>query len=178
MKITKLTAGLLAAVMALSICACGKDKGADTDADTETKTEAKTETKGKKQSKSDSDEIAITVGDAKMSKSDLELYVKNYSGSLDFDTAKEYAIRDAQDLLSTEAVFSAMDLSYTDEEKAAQQADIDSAIESMGGEDEFQNYLDQAGITEDFFKRVFNMTSAQEKIFADDISDDKVQKEF
>lgn len=155
MKITKFTAGILLAAMAVSLCACGSGEQANDDA------------------------VAITVGDAVMTKADLESYIYGYTvNGVDFETAKEYAIEDVTNMLSAEAIFAAEGLSYTDDELAAQKAGKDAVIENFGGKDGYNEYLDSMNISDEFIDRMLNANYAQEKIFADDVSDDAVRQEF
>lgn len=157
MKITKITAAVLSAAMAVSLCACGNNAS----------------------EQSSGGSAVITVGSKTMTAEELEAYVKGYTmGGLDFDTAKEYAVNDATDILSTEALFDAMGLSYTDEEKAANEKEKESVIGNFGGEDGYKEYLDSMGITDEFVDRMLNSNHAQEKIFADEVSDEKVRQNF
>ena len=153
MKITKITAGILSAAMALTLCACGS-KVAD-------------------------DAAAVTVGDAVMTKADFESYVKGYTmNGLDLESAKEYAIEDVTNVLNAEALFAAEGLSYTDEDLVEQKAAKDEIIANLGGEDGYNDYLDSMEVTDEFIDRMLNANYALEKIFADDASDDAVRQNF
>ncbi len=156
MKITKITAGILSAAMALALCACGADNAQQSDS-----------------------EAVITVGNASITKSDMEAYIKSYTmGGLDFETAKQYAAKDAEQLVSTEALFDAMGLSYTDEDKAEQKSGKEAVVNNFSGEEGYGEYLESMGITDEFVDRMLNENYAQEKIFADDISDEKIRADF
>lgn len=154
MKITKITAGILSAAMAVSLCACGSSKVED-------------------------DAVALKMGDAVITKAELEAYVSSYTmGGFDIDTAKEYAIEEAENILSAEALFAAEGLSYTDEELAKQKEAKDGIIQNFGGEDGYKEYLDSMGITDELIDRMLGSNYELEKIFADEVSDDAVKKNF
>ena len=156
MKSTKITAGILSAALALTLCACGS---------------------GNEQAADDT--IAISVGDAVMTKADLESYINGYTvNGLDLETAKEYAIEDVTNMLSAEALFAAEGLSYTDEDLAEQKAGKDAVIANFGGEDGYNDYLDSMGVTNEFIDRMLNASYAEEKIFADYVSDDAVREKY
>ena len=153
MKTTKITAGILSVAMALTLCSCGKEAG--------------------------DDEIAISVGSATMTKSELMEDIRGYTvNGIDIETAKEYAIEDATNMLNTEALFEAMGLSYTDEDLAKQKEGKDEIIANFGGEDAYNEYLESLDVTDEFIDRMLNVNYAQEKIFADAVSDDAVRQDY
>ena len=155
MKTTKITAAVLSAAMALTLAACSSGEPA-------------------------SDEtIAVSVGDAVITKTELESYINGYTtNGLDIETAKEYAIEDVTNILSAEALFEAEGLSYTDEDLAEQKEGKDAVIANFGGEDGYNEYLDSMGITDELIDRMLNSNYAQEKIFADEVSDDAIRQSF
>ena len=154
MKVTKITAGILSAAMTLTLCACGGEKVPD-------------------------DTVAISVGDAVMTKGELTSYINGYMvNGLDFETAKEYAIEDVKEILSAEALFAAEGLSYTDEDLAKQQEGKEALIENFGGEDGYKDYLDNMGFNDELFNRMMNANYAQEKILADEVSDEAVRQNY
>ena len=153
MKITKITAGILSAAMAISLCACGKTFADDTP--------------------------VLTMGDEVITKADYDEFIAYYTSTgLDFETAKEYAAQYAEHILSVEALFAAEGLSYTDEDLADYKAQKDEVIENWGGEEAYNEQLDSLGITDAFFDRMLNSDHALEKIFAGDVSDDMVKQNF
>ena len=114
-----------------------------------------------------------------MTKADMESYIKGYTtNGLDLETAKEYAVEDVTRMLSAEALFAAEGLSYTDEELAKQKEAKDAVIANFGGEDGYNDYLDSMGVTDEFIDRMLNSAYAEEKIFADEISDDAVRQNY
>ena len=154
MKTTKITASVLSAALALTLCSCGGGQVSD-------------------------DEIAISVGSAVMTKGDLATDIRGYmANGIDFETAKEYAIGDATNILNVEALFEAEGLSYTDEDFAKMKENKDAMIASLGGEDGYKDYLDSLGVTEEFLDRILNANYAQEKIFADEVSDDALKQNY
>ena len=154
MKITKITAGILSAAMAVTLCACG-EKIAD-------------------------DAPALTMGNSVITKAEFEEFVSYYTTGVGFDaeSAKEYALEYAEHILSVEALFEAEGLSYTDEDLAKQKEEKEKLIENWGGEESYNQQLENFGITDAFFDKMLNADYALEKIFADYVSDEQVKQNY
>lgn len=122
--------------------------------------------------------VAVRIGNFAMNKSELKIYVDEFlSYGMSIDYAQQYAVNAATNMLSLEAVFAAEGLSFTDEEKAAQQSEKELLIyDGFGYEYGYREYLAENGITDAFVDRVIAAAYMQEKLFADDISEEGVKK--
>ena len=114
------------------------------------------------------DSIAISVGDAAMTRAEYSYY----AGSYPIESVSEAAA-----MLALEAVFDAESLSFTDEEKAEIQEYKNLLIETkIGDESAYNDYLDMTRITDTFIDRIISWNYIVEKLFADDLSDDGMKK--
>ena len=126
------------------------------------------------------DPVAVSVGNSSMTRAELLMYVNSYlADGMDSDNARNYAVEAAKIMLSTEAVFNAIGLSFTDEEKAAQAEERAELVAyNFGGEDAYSAYLVERGITDTFVRRMLSTDYAVDKIFADDLSDEGLKKYY
>ena len=126
------------------------------------------------------DSVAVSVGNSTVTKSELQIYANSYlAGKLSLEQAKYYAAEDARILLSIEAVFNAMGLSFTDEELAAQEAERKELVQkNFGGDDKYNDYLTRSGVTDTFVRRMIAADYATVKIFADDLSEESLKKYY
>lgn len=130
--------------------------------------------------RSEGGSAAVSVGSYSFNKDELMMYVNSYTvNSLDIGSALSYAIEDATTMLSTEALFKAMGLSFSDEELATQETEHANIITyNFRGEDGYNAYLADNGITDEFVKRMIRADYAVEKIFADDLTEENVKKYY
>ena len=124
--------------------------------------------------------VAISVGGSAITKSELMMYVNTYlANGMPAVLAVEYAVADAVNMLSVEAVFNAMGLSFTEEELEAQNTErADLAQYNFGGEDAYNAFLAECGITDTFIRRMLSADYAVEKIFADDLSEEGLKEYY
>ena len=122
---------------------------------------------------------AVSVGGSSLTAPEVMMYASSYMVNLDINTAVIYAVQDATAMLSVEALFNAMGLSFTDAEKAAHEAEHANIIEhNFGGEDEYNAFLAENGVTDEFVTRMIRADYALEKIFADDLSEESIKKYY
>lgn len=150
---TKLTAIILAALTALSLCACGEP--------------------------SDDSETVFTIGDAVITKSEFTAYVSMYmqNGSYTIDSAKEFAMEDATNNLAATVLFEKEGLSFTDEELKEKEEQKKTIIKNLGGNSAYKDYLKTLGVEDSFIDNLLDAQYATDKLFKDDISEE-AQKQY
>ncbi|MCH5211783.1 MAG: peptidylprolyl isomerase [Oscillospiraceae bacterium] len=131
MKKTGLFALLTAGAVMLSSAGCGTNKAA----------------------KKASGDVAIEVGDHKITMADASVFIQSYMGYYDFDTAKKTALEGIEDVFEREALAKKMNIELTDEDKdniIMQKA----SLATRGGQtlSEYKKYLESAGSSIDFIK--------------------------
>ena len=114
------------------------------------------------------DTIAISIGDATMTRAEYSYYAGGYPSDAVSETAA---------MLALEAIFDAEGLSFTDEEKAEMREYKNFLIEDeFADESDYNEHLAENGITDAFIDRIISWNYIVEKLFADDLSEDGMKK--
>lgn len=126
------------------------------------------------------DPTVYTIGSQTVTKSELNAYITMYmqNGSYDFNSAKEYAAEDVKNNASMIALAEAMGLEYTDEEKQEMDEQKQNIIDNQGGEKKYKEFLDTLGFTDEQVDNMIKAQFAQEKVFAEDLTEDKLKEYF
>ena len=122
--------------------------------------------------------VAVSVGNSTINKAELGIYVNAYiSKGANADYAKIFAVEDVKAMLLAEELMNVMGLSFTDEEMSMQQLERDELVKyNLGGEDSYNEYLADTGITDAFVRRMIAADYATDKIFADDLSEEGLKR--
>ena len=124
--------------------------------------------------------VAVSVGSSTMTKREFEVYFDSYLvNGWSIERARNYALEDVRTMLAIEAAFNAMGLSFTEEELAAQAQERARIAQSdFGGEDGYNAYLVESGLTDTFVRRMIAADYAVDKIFASDLTPESVEKYY
>ncbi|MCD8391470.1 MAG: peptidylprolyl isomerase [Firmicutes bacterium] len=159
MKFKKTAAVLMSAALALSAASCGSS---------EEENDAAQSANGS--------EVVFTVGNQTVTVNELNAYITTYLNTdYTFDEAKTYASEDVANNAAMIALVEAMGLEYTDEEKEAMAEQKQAMIDNYGSQSAYEDFLDTLGFTDENIDTMLEAQYAEEKIFADDLTDDALK---
>lgn len=128
------------------------------------------------------DDIVMTVGDSKLTRSQAYYYINTYSDQLGSNKgAVEISLKQAKENMLAIEVAKKMNIELSEDEKKQIDAYKKNVIESYGGEAKFNDFLKKEMLDQDFIDSLINVSFYSSKLMAkmnEESNSDEEKKQY